>query len=68
MEELKRVVVTFRVSGKSKKVYLSLVNRLGKLKLKFPSKKMEKESYVSVFLSQFPYKGVYSVGSTQSYK
>ena len=30
MEELKQVVETLEVSDKSKKVYLSLVNRLGK--------------------------------------
>ena len=54
MEELKQVVETLEVSDKSKKVYLSLVNRLGKFKFKFPLKKIEKESYVSEFLSQFP--------------
>ena len=54
MEELKQVVESLEVSDKSKKVYLSLVNRLGKFKFKFPLKKIEKESYVSEFLSQFP--------------
>ena len=54
MEELKQVDETLEVSDKSKKVYLSLVNRLGKLKFKFPLKKIEKESYVSEFLSQLP--------------
>ena len=32
---------------------MSLVNLLEKFKFKFPLKKMEKENYVSEFLSQF---------------
>ena len=35
MEELKQVVETLEVSDKSKKVYLSLVNRLGNFNLNF---------------------------------
>ena len=54
MEELKQVVETLEVSEKSKKVYLSLVNRLENFKFKFPLKKIENESYVSKFLSQYP--------------
>ena len=54
MEELKKVEETLGVSDKSKKVYMSLVNRLGKFKFKFPLKEIEKEIYVSEFISQIP--------------
>ena len=49
MEEFKRVVETLELSDKSKKVYLSLVNLLGKFNFKFPFKKIEKRIYVSEF-------------------
>lgn len=54
MEELKNMINELGVSDKSKKVYVSLLNRLGKHKFKFPLKNPEKESYVQEFLEQFP--------------
>ena len=54
MEELKNMINELEVSNKSKKVYLSLLNRLGKNKFKFPMKTPEKQDYVKEFLEQFP--------------
>jgi len=54
MEELKNMINDLEVSDKSKKVYLSLLNRMGKHKFKFPMKTPQKESYVQEFLEQFP--------------
>ena len=54
MENLKETILTLEISDKSKKVYLSLLNRLGKNKFKFPVKSPEKQDYIQEFLGQFP--------------
>lgn len=54
MEELKNIINDLEVSDKSKKVYLSLLNRMGKHKFKFPLKNPEKQDYIQEFLEQFP--------------
>ena len=53
MEELKNIINELDVSDKSKKVYLSLLNRMGKNKFKFPMKNPEKENYIEEFLRDF---------------
>jgi len=54
MEELKNMINELDVSDKSKKVYLSLLNRMGKHKFKFPMKTPERSDYIEEFLREFP--------------
>ncbi len=54
MEELKNMINELDVSDKSKKVYVSLLNRMGKHKFKFPMKTPERSDYIEEFLREFP--------------
>ena len=53
MDKYVELIKAKDIGDKSKKVYLSLLSRLFKEGMKFPTKKPEKEKYVKEFLTKF---------------
>ena len=53
MDKYVELIKAKDIGDKSKKVYLSILSRLFKEGMKFPTKKPEKEKYVKEFLTKF---------------